>query len=263
MFMSISSTRCRRPRARSSSASRARLTPSRAATSSRSHACTSCVPAPQRPRSLPRPRLAAAALLVWRRTTLLRTARLRHERGRCAEDAGHDTRVRSMQAMLRADNIAYSMSAVRGIDDIKEKVDEVDKDTCHTVVLLNCGACEDILGMRLCWHRARCVRAPRLSSDGRVGGLGSGSAFDAMGTGARTHEGGTTSTTKARACAVVAQACVCAVFSRRDPCLVLSAASVSALTSSAAARAGTHFFFCFVCGTATPSGSGAAIGRRS
>ena len=120
MFMSISSTRCRRPRARSSSASRARLTPSRAATSSRSHACTSCVPAPQRPRSLPRPRLAAAALLVWRRTTLLRTARLRHERGRCAEDAGHDTRVRSMQAMLRADNIAYSMSAVRGIDDIKE-----------------------------------------------------------------------------------------------------------------------------------------------
>ena len=31
--------------------------------------------------------------------------------------------------MLQADNIAYSMSAVRGIDDVAEKVDEVDKDT--------------------------------------------------------------------------------------------------------------------------------------
>lgn len=76
--------------------------------------------------------------------------------------------------MLRADNIAYSMSAVRGIDDIKAKVDEVDKDTCHTVVLLNCGACEDILGMRPCLHRACCARASRLSSDGTVGGPGSG-----------------------------------------------------------------------------------------
>ena len=47
--------------------------------------------------------------------------------------------------MLQADNIAYSMSAVRGIDDVAEKVDEVDKDTCHTVVLLNCGATEDLL----------------------------------------------------------------------------------------------------------------------
>ena len=47
--------------------------------------------------------------------------------------------------MLQADNIAYSMSAVRGVDDVVEKVDEVDKDTCHTVVLLNCGATEDLL----------------------------------------------------------------------------------------------------------------------
>jgi hypothetical protein len=49
--------------------------------------------------------------------------------------------------MLQADNIAYSMSAVQGFDDIVEKVDEVDKDTCHTVVLLNCGASEDLFGM--------------------------------------------------------------------------------------------------------------------
>ena len=56
------------------------------------------------------------------------------------------------QSMLQADNVAYSMSAVRGIDDIVEKVDEVDQDTCHTVVLLNCGAGEDIIGIpsRVC-----------------------------------------------------------------------------------------------------------------
>ena len=47
--------------------------------------------------------------------------------------------------MLQADNIAYSMSAVRGVDDVVEKVDEVDKDACKTVVLLNCGATEDLL----------------------------------------------------------------------------------------------------------------------
>ena len=51
-----------------------------------------------------------------------------------------------VQTMLQADNIAYSMSAVRGMNDIVEKVDEVDKETCHTVVLFNCGASEDLLG---------------------------------------------------------------------------------------------------------------------
>ena len=48
--------------------------------------------------------------------------------------------------MLQADNIAHCINAVRGIDDIVEKVDEVDLDSCHTIILLNCGASEDLMG---------------------------------------------------------------------------------------------------------------------
>jgi hypothetical protein len=55
-----------------------------------------------------------------------------------------------LQTMLQSDNIPYLMFAVRGFDEVAEKVDEVDKDTCHTVVLLNCGASDDLIG--LCPH---------------------------------------------------------------------------------------------------------------
>ena len=55
-----------------------------------------------------------------------------------------------LQTMLQSDNIPYLMFAVRGIEEVAEKVDEVDKDTCHTVVLLNCGASDDLIG--LCPH---------------------------------------------------------------------------------------------------------------
>jgi hypothetical protein len=54
--------------------------------------------------------------------------------------------------MLQADNIAYALSAVQSVDDIISKVDDVDKDTCHTVVLLNCGSSEDLIGMSLSYQ---------------------------------------------------------------------------------------------------------------
>ena len=54
--------------------------------------------------------------------------------------------------MLQADNITYALSAVQSVEDIIKKVDDVDKETCHTVVLLNCGSSEDLIGISLSYQ---------------------------------------------------------------------------------------------------------------
>jgi len=165
---STSSTRCRRPTAvaQCSSASPARPTPWRAPTSSWSGARGSSVSrAPVRVRvSLPRRARVAArpaqpASLAAAAARQSARGRRRARRGRTPCQAGPHTHVRCPQTMLQADNIAYCKVPVRGIDDIVRTVDEVDKDSCHTVVLLNCGAGEDLLGMR--FMRAPLVRARR------------------------------------------------------------------------------------------------------
>ena len=69
--------------------------------------------------------------------------------------------------MLQADNIAYALSAVQSVDDIISKVDDVDKETCHTVVLLNCGSSEDLIGMSLS-YRTQGLISPLPASDAGV-----------------------------------------------------------------------------------------------
>lgn len=150
--MTTSSTRCRRPRARCSSASRVGPMALPAATFSWS---AHRPPLSPRPASLLVPRAMCSAACPWSCCCVFLCMPAVSSVPSCHMAPPFRSRLLTRtpaccaQSMLQADNIAYSMSAVRGIADIVEKVEEVDKDTCHTVVLLNCGASEDLIGLSL------------------------------------------------------------------------------------------------------------------